>query len=37
MRSSFKILMIDYNFEVSTQATYQIKQLDSDYFNEDID
>lgn len=30
-------LMIDYNLGVSTQATYQIKQLDSDYFNEDID
>ena len=29
-------LMIDYNLGVSTQATYQIKQLDSDYFNEDI-
>ena len=30
-------LMIDYNLGVSTQATYQIKQLDNDYFNEDID
>ncbi len=28
-------LMIEYNLGVSTEATYQIKRLDSDYFNED--
>ena len=30
-------LMIEYNLGVSTQAVYQIKQLDSDYFSEDND
>lgn len=30
-------LMIEYNLGVSTQAVYQIKQLDSDYFSEDTD
>jgi restriction system protein len=27
--------MIDYNLGVSTQNTYEIKRLDSDYFEED--
>ena len=30
-------LMIDYNLGVSTQAVYQIKRLDSDFFSEDND
>ena len=30
-------LMIEYNLGVSTQAVYQIKRLDSDFFNEDND
>ena len=30
-------LMIEYNLGVSTQAVYQIKRLDSDFFSEDND
>lgn len=29
-------LMIDYNLGVSTVATYEIKRIDSDFFNEDV-
>lgn len=29
-------LMIDYNLGVSTVATYNIKRIDSDFFNEDV-
>lgn len=29
-------LMIDYNLGVSTVATYNVKRLDSDFFNEDV-
>ncbi|MBO7395071.1 MAG: restriction endonuclease, partial [Ruminococcus sp.] len=29
-------LMIEYNLGVSTVATYQVKRIDSDFFNEDI-
>jgi hypothetical protein len=28
--------MVDYNIGVSKAATYQIKPLDSDYFNDDL-
>ena len=29
-------LMIDYNLGVSTVATYKVKRIDSDFFNEDV-
>lgn len=29
-------LMIDYNLGVSTVATYEVKRIDSDFFNEDV-
>lgn len=29
-------LMMDYNLGVSTVATYYIKRIDSDFFNEDV-
>jgi restriction system protein len=30
-------LMIEYNLGVSTEATYEIKRIDSDFFTEDLD
>ena len=30
-------LMIEYNLGVSTEATYEIKRIDSDFFAEDLD
>ena len=30
-------LMIEYNLGVSTEATYRIKRIDTDFFAEDID
>ena len=29
--------MIEYNLGVSTEAVYQIKRIDSDFFSEDFD
>ena len=29
-------LMIEYNLGVSTVSTYQVKRIDSDFFNEDV-
>lgn len=30
-------LMIEYNLELSTEITYKIKRIDSDFFAEDLD
>ena len=30
-------LMIEYNLGVSTEITYKIKRIDSDFFAEDLD